>query len=128
MSYDVSVGDASFNYTFNLANFFADFMPERDEGEGKGGREDRFDGLWALDGLTGKQAVEKLEDFFVNVDRGVSRLYRAPNYGSGPAYEELGRKYDPDNGWGCVGSAMVFLGRLMGACARNPKARVRVFG
>lgn len=101
MSYDVSIGDQSFNYTYNLSAFFRDHMPE---------------GINGLSGLTGKQAAASLSAAFVQIHTTYGRTGKA----------HICAKYDAPNGWGSVVGALIFLGRLMAACQANPRKRVHV--
>lgn len=99
MSYDVSIGDQWFNYTWNLSRFFRDHMPE---------------GINGLDGLTGRQA----SDFIGSGLNAINRSYCRNT--------SLAAEYDDPNGWGSVIGALIFLGRIQAACASNPRKKVRV--
>lgn len=106
MSYDVSIGDAWFNYTSNVAALFYDHIPPRDEG--------CCGGLHALNGLTGKQAVTILQDAFRAIHQG---------YCDDPRF---GTKYDAPNGWGSTVGGLIFLAQIFAACAANPRKKVKV--
>jgi hypothetical protein len=105
MSYDLYIGDESYNYTSNLAPLFYQHMPaERGQG-----------GLHELHGLTGKQAAEVLGSAFSRIHStyiacGSAKVFRA--------------KYDAENGWGSTDGALLFLGRFMAACHANPRKKV----
>ncbi|XAI96548.1 hypothetical protein [Microcystis phage Mae-JY35] len=109
MSYDVSIGDVSLNYTFNMARLFYDLIPNYDV-ECRGG-------LFAIDGLTGKEATGVLSAAFENINHD----YCALNGASG-----FREKYDAPNGWGSTDGAMIFLARILAGCALNPRKRVSV--
>lgn len=112
MSYDIDIAGDSFNYTYNVSAVFYDHMP----------RNGTIGGLRNLDGLTGKQAALVLGNAFDRLNDTYLRMW-AEN-GSGPA--AMSAKYDSPNGWGSLLGAIIFLGRIMGACAANPRHRVRV--
>ena len=59
MSYDVSIGDAWFNYTSNVSGLFYDHIPPCEEG--------CRGGLHALNGLTGYQAIPVLQGAFARI-------------------------------------------------------------
>lgn len=105
MSYDVSVGKADFNYTYNLSKFFHAHVRVGEE-----------TGLQSLDGMTGAQAVKVLDEAF---DSARGELWEV-----GEA--ELRRRYEPSNGWGSLYGATLFLAELRAACAANGRKRVRV--
>ena len=105
MSYDLYIGDESFNYTSNLASLFYDHIPaQRDRG-----------GLHELRGLTGRQAANLLADAFERI--------HATHFRSGST-RAFRSKYDAENGWGSTDGALLFLARFMGACHANPRKRV----
>jgi hypothetical protein len=112
VSYDVWIGEESFNYTSNVSSLFYDHIAQ-DRNRG---------GIHELDGLTGKQAVEVLYDAFIALDRSYLNEWREAAVGA-PAFCA---KYDAPNGWGSAVGAILFLARIMGACARNPRKKVRV--
>jgi len=101
MSYDVWIGDESFNYTSNVYKMFSDHIDG---------------GLTALDGLTGKQAVERLSTCFLEIDR--SRVAESD--------KEFRDLYDAPNGWGSALGGIIFLARIMAACATHPRKTLRV--
>ena len=109
MSYDIDIGEHWFNYTYNLAPLFYDHI-DAEEGVHRGG-------LHALHGLTGKQAREVLAGAFEAIHR---TAYSAESI------TVFRRKYDAPNGWGNTDTALIFLARLMAACAENPRKKVSV--
>jgi hypothetical protein len=108
MSYDVYIGDRSFNYTSNVSKLFYDHIP---------------DGIHALHGLTGKQAVEVLDGAFNRLNRTRIDLWREHDVGE----PRFCAKYDAPNGWGSALGAIVFLAEILAACAQNPRKKVRVW-
>lgn len=113
MSYDVSIGDQSFNYTYNVSALFYDHIPASEGGRG---------GLHELDGKTGKQAVAILADAFFRINRTKLDLWERDDIGE-PAFCA---KYDAANGWGSAVGALIFLAQIMAACAANPRKRIRI--
>lgn len=113
MSYDVSIGDESFNYTSNVAALFYDHIPA----------ETSFGGLHELHGKTGKEAVEILGQAWNQISKTKMKLWRERSVGE----PEFCAKYDAPNGWGSTVGAMIFLGQIMTACARNPRKKVSVW-
>lgn len=107
MSYDVVIGGEWFNYTYNVGRLFGDHI------EG---------GLQALDGLTGKQAVRVLSDAFDAIDLSVLSHWSHGDVGE-PKFCKI---YDAPNGWGSAVGGLVFLSRIMAACAKHPRHKVRV--
>lgn len=107
MSYDVSIGDKSFNYTSNVSKLWYDHIP--DYGQGGGLRE--------LHGLTGKAALAILGE-------GFERLGDVRR--SAPTDEAAFGGYSASNGWGSAYGAIIYMGRIMAACAANPRKKVRV--
>lgn len=107
MSYDVCIGEESFNYTYNLSKFFHDHIDG---------------GVRALDGLTGKQAVTVLSNSIEAIDN--TRF----SFRNGDWIDEAAfyKTYDAPNGWGTTVGAIIFLSRIMGACAQNPRKKVAV--
>ena len=113
MSYDVSIGDHSFNFTYNTAPLFYDHIPDY----GNGG------GLNEINGKTGKQAAVILSEAMERIDR-----TRCDYWKNGVVGEPvLCAKYDSPNGWGSTVGGILFLSRIMGACIQNPRSKVRVF-
>jgi hypothetical protein len=111
MSYDVSIGDESFNYTSNVSQLFYDHIP----------KERSVGGIHELDGLTGAAAARLLGETFERISQ--TRLLLWTNDVGEPAFC---KKYDNANGWGSAIGGILFLANIMGACVANPRSRVRV--
>lgn len=109
MSYDISIADESFNYTYNLGPIWHDHMPG---------------GLPSLDGKTGAQAASTLRSFWAAIDARHRSYYRAAVAADGS--KMLCEKYDAQNGWGSTVGALIFTGLLLSACNRHPRHKVRV--
>lgn len=109
MSYDVSIGDEWFNYTWNVSPLFYDHIPAPDQ-ETRGG-------INRLDGLTGRQAAGVISEAFERIHSTLCR---------GDSVRSFRSKYDAENGWGSTDGALVFLALIMAACHANPRKRVRV--
>ena len=101
MSYDVEIGDFHANYTYNLSDLFRTHMDG---------------GIGSLDGLKGSVALARLNGFFESVMREHIKLGK----------DQFREKYDAPNGWGSVDGALIFMARIMAACAVNPDGKVRV--
>lgn len=113
MSYDVSIGSESFNYTSNVSNLFYDHIPvKRSRG-----------GIHEIDGLTGAQAARVLGEAFGRMNGTRHRLYVDGARGE-PRFD---LEYSAANGWGSAIGGIIFLGEIMGACVANPRKRVRVW-
>lgn len=112
MSYDVSIGDQSFNYTYNVSRLFYDHIPaERERG-----------GLSEIDGLNGKQAALVLADAFERINRTRRELWSEAEVGE----PKFCARYDAPNGWGSTVGGIVFLANIMAACHANPRKKVRI--
>jgi hypothetical protein len=109
MSYYIYIGDADLNYTYNLSRFFHDHIDGPDASTG----------LQAIDGLTGREAALVVSAAFERAQETYLR-------GSEPFDKNMSIKYDPPNQWGSTMGALLFMGRVIAACLRNPRARVRV--
>jgi hypothetical protein len=107
MSYDLHIGHYDFNYTWNLGKFFRDYI-----------KYDEKEGLEALSGLTGKQSYEVLSAALKNIK---SASYKRPN--GIPAWQYFSKQYDPDNYWGDVMSATLFIAELMIAANDNKRKK-----
>lgn len=107
MSYDVSIGSDSFNYTYNVSSLFCDHM------EG---------GLRSLNGLTGRQACEVIAGAFDALHDKKMRLWRHDDVGE----PRFCAEYDSKNGWGSAVGGILFLAQIFAACHRNPRKIVRV--
>lgn len=95
MSYDVTVGDRDFNYTWNLSKFFSIFQVHPYS---------HFNGRYAgevAERITsGLEAIEKMD------------------------LATLREKYDAPNKWGDVPSAIEWLKGIRDACLEHPDAKV----
>lgn len=112
MSYDVYIAGESFNYTFNVSKLFYDHIPD----SGKGG------GIRELEGLTGRQCALRLCDAIDRIDKTV-----LANWENGVVGEpRFCAAYDSPNGWGSAIGGILFLSRILSACVKNPRAKVRV--
>lgn len=112
MSYDVSIGSESFNYTYNVSRLFYDHIPaERGDG-----------GLRELDGLTGRRAAEVLASAFDRMQSTRHKLY----VDGVPGEPQFSAKYDAPNGWGSALGAILFLAQIMAACHANGRKKVSV--
>ena len=96
MSYDLNLGGEYRNYTSNLAKFFHEFI-SHDDGTG----------LQSLNGLTGEQAA--------NVIRCALGMIRSEGFHTkeGQSCYDHFSKYNPENNWGDVMSAVLFLTDLL---------------
>ena len=98
MSYDISIGpDLDLNYTSNVSPMWDQAMSELH--------------LRDMHGRTGKECLPHLLAGVIYMMRWTSRL-------DGMA---------PDNGWGDRQGAMEVLAVLAEACAKHPRARMRVY-
>lgn len=110
MSYDVSIGDFSRNYTSNIRAMFYRHIPSGD-------------GLRGLDGMSGRQAFQILASAWEGIDRERFDTLRDGVVGE----PDFCAKYDAPNGWGSTIGAIMFLGSVMAACAQFPRHKLRVF-
>lgn len=113
MSYDIDIGCKSFNYTSNVSRLFYDHIPATGSCRG---------GLHALHGLTGKQAQPILSEAFERIHDTHMQLWDGHAVGE----PEFCERYDPANGWGSAVGGLIFLARIMAACAQCPRCKVRV--
>ncbi len=111
MSYDVTIGNFSTNYTFNLSLFFANYIIE--------GRRGRC-GLKVLDGLKGAEAAKVIEKAFASMLRDSRTQTETPTHW-------FAKAYNPRNGWGDVVQAMLWLEELRRECAKRGSLIVRVY-
>lgn len=107
MSYDVTIGQDSFNYTYNVAKLFHDHMDG---------------GIQSLDGLTGKIAVDQMSSAFDRIHRTYVNDWKGDVVGN----PDFCARYDAPNGWGSTVGGLIFLAQILGACARNPRKKVHV--
>ncbi len=112
MSYDVSIGDDSFNYTYNVGRLFHDHIPDM----GLGG------GLHEINGASGRKAVRILSQAFERINRTQRELWVEGAKGE----PEFCARYDAKNGWGSTVGALIFLAQILAASAENPRKKVRV--
>lgn len=99
MSYDVGIGDFDANYTSNASKLWYDSIDDT----GFGG------GLIELHGMTGKEAHGVLSWAF-------DRLNTMRPF-----------NYDAPNGWGSTSGGLIFMARIMAACAKYPDEIVSVY-
>ena len=90
MSYDMDIGNESFNYTYNVSPMWYAAKPDK--------------GIRIHYGMTGQEALIPLREI---------REYMEDNKG------EL-EKLDPENGWGDYWGALQFVNELILASLRNP--------
>lgn len=107
MSYDLDIGNSSFNYTWNLSDFFREYI-----------KYEHKEGLEALDGLTGSETMPILRDAILSIK---SDSYKRVNGQS--TWEYFSKKYDPENYWGDVMSATLFITELYFAACDNKRKR-----
>jgi len=89
MSYDMGIGDESFNHTYNVSAMWYDCYEEK--------------GIRAHYGLTGKQAIPVLRKLREHMEDNRDRLL----------------EYEPENGWGSFAGALEFVNKLIAASFRN---------
>ena len=90
MSYDMSIGEESFNYTYNVSKMWYLAVPEK--------------GIRTFYGMTGREAVKVQQHIF---------NYMVENK------EDL-MQYEPENGWGSYEGALKFVVKLIVASLNNP--------
>lgn len=91
MSYDMSIADGSFNYTYNVSKMWYAAQP--------------VDGIRAFYGMKGKEAVKIQQQIF---------NFMVDNK------EDL-MQYQPENGWGSYDTALLFVAKLIIASLNNPE-------
>lgn len=101
MSYDVHIGNNSFNYTSNLSGFFKEIIHD-EENEFK-------EGLYVLHAMLGCEALPILKEAFQKAH-----------------YHDDLSTFDIPNGWGTAHGALHFLARIAIDCAMNPYQRISV--
>lgn len=89
MSYDMGIGEESFNYTYNVSQMWYAAIPEY--------------GIRRFYGMSGKEAVKVQQHIF---------NYMVDNK------EDL-MQYQPSNGWGSYDSALMFIAKLIVASLNN---------
>lgn len=112
MSYDVSIADRNFNYTYNVSKLFHDHIPDF----GNGG------GLGEIDGMRGRAAGDILAGAIDLIRCSVFAFWSDDDVGE-PKFCAL---YDSPNGWGSTVGAILFLSQIMAACYQHPSHKVRV--
>jgi hypothetical protein len=112
MSADVYIGTHNFNFTNNTSALWYDHIPD----SGKGG------GLREIHGLTGKQAFQLMSACMTAIDDTRCLVWELGAVGE----PEFCKRYDSPNGWGSAVGGILFLARIMAACAENPRKRVSV--
>lgn len=115
MSYDITIAGEDFNYTSNVGCLFYEHIPPSEYG-GRGG-------IHAINGKTGREAFDILSDAFDRIDHTRHVLWRDDMVGD----PVMCARYDAPNGWGSLIGALIFLAKIMAACARSPRSKVRVY-
>lgn len=110
MSYDVSIGDCSFNYTSNVSHFLYKHFPNGN-------------GLHGICGMTGKQAQSEFSGFWESVHRELIDLCKEGDVGE----PNLCARYDAPNGWGSLVGAIIFISRIQSACEKYPRRKISVW-
>jgi len=90
MSYDMSIGDEDFNYTYNVSGMWYDCYPEK--------------GIREHYGMAGKESIPVLRKLREHMEDNADRL----------------RVMDPENGWGSFDGALKFVCDLIIAAKDNP--------
>lgn len=90
MSYDMSIGEEDFNYTYNVAPMWYAALPEF--------------GIRSHHGMSGKQALKPLLYIYKYMILNKASLI----------------EMNPENGWGDYYGAMTFVHELIQASLRNP--------
>lgn len=93
MSYDVSIGNEDFNYTWNVAPMWYDCFPDN--------------GIREFYGMTGKGSLPVLRKLKQHMIDNAERL----------------REMNPANGWGDFDGALAFVDTLILAALHNPLER-----
>ena len=92
MSYDMSIGDSDFNYTYNVSKMWYACYPNK--------------GIREHYGHTGRQALPTLRKL---------RNYMEEN-------QETLIEFEPENGWGSYRGALQFVNELIEASLDYPNA------
>ncbi len=90
MSYDMSLGEENFNYTYNVSKMWYAAIPET--------------GIRTHYGMTGREAVEPLKKIFTYMLDNMNEL----------------KKFEPENGWGSYQGALQFVLDLILASLQSP--------
>lgn len=107
MSYDVTVGEESFNYTSNVSKLWYDHIDG---------------GLADIHGKTGAEVAVILANSFARLRETYLRVWESGGFGA-TAFNQM---YDAPNGWGSTVGAIIFIGEILAACLRNPTETVHV--
>lgn len=107
MSYDVIVGQKSYNFTYNLGPFFREFIPCEATGEV---------GIFYLAGKRGKEVASLLNEALERITTELHKQGQAPFL----------RKYNAANGWGDTLGAIMFLALIASAAGAKPRCIVKV--
>ena len=89
MSYDMSIGNETFNYTYNVSKMWYSCYKKK--------------GIRKHYGLTGKQAIPVLQGLYTHMILNNEKL----------------KEYNPVNGWGDFDGALKFVSDLMKASVNN---------
>lgn len=117
MSYDVTIGEFSENYTSNIGKLFHNHIKR------SGMTEDQdITGLQALDGLYGFEAITYLYHAWSNINAERQAFLTKGQIGE----PEMEAKYNAPNGWGSLVGGLIYLGKITAACATYPHERVHV--
>jgi len=92
MSYDMSIDDENFNYTYNVAGMWYSAVPDA--------------GIRVIYGLSGKDAAPLLRGIWNHMVENHIEM----------------RKMEPNNGWGSFDGALGFINDLVMASLRNPES------
>ena len=103
MSYDVSIGDATHNYTSNMWKLFRVAIPDG--------------GIHELHDKTGGEAMILLINGLKNIATESLKFN---------TYEEFAVAYEPNNNWGSVGGAIDFLTAILKDCIADTTAVIEV--
>jgi hypothetical protein len=93
MSYDLTLGDLEFNYTYNVSRMFYDYYV--------------MDGIRTIRGKTGEEAHPLLTGLLKHMQ----------------AHPERMRGMEPSNGWGSYEGAMNWVSSMIDACLQYPTER-----
>lgn len=98
MSLDLELGNATFNYTYNLSYVWCDIFPDAD-------------GMVDIEGLTGDEAELVITVAISNIEYDYDRL----------------RADEPENGWGDLDSFYLWLCKLKLECVKQPNEIWRAY-
>ena len=106
MDYRVSIGNAKLSYPVTMEIFFAEHLPG---------------GVERLNGMKGSEAVPVIANALFDIDKTRTKLW-SQECGS----ELFVMKYSYYVTGGTIIGAILFLSLIMGECAMNPDAVIRV--